>query len=371
MGLGGDAMKRLLACLLGLASAVQGTAPPDAQARFLAGLPVETTELEPFAREAAWQQHAAASHRVWIDVEDRQLAPLHAWMAAVHPEAYRDPAPLFYLFSGPDFLYANAFFPEASDYILCGREPVGGLPNVAALAPDARAAALAGLRTALNASLSYSFFITADMKKDLVSTELSGTLPVLYFFLARTGCRIHEATLVQLGADGQLTSGKSKTPGVKITFTGPLGRPQTLWYFTTDLSDWGAKANPAFLAFCRRQGQGNALVKAASYLMHLDSFSTARQFLLGNVRHLVQDDSGIPFRHFKPERWTLHLHGNYPGPIEIFQQHFQADLDAAFRNASSGPLPFGFGYQWRPPVSSLIFARSTPSIPRAIPVDEE
>lgn len=364
-------MKRLLACLLGLATVAESAAPPDAQARFLAGLPVETTELEPLAREAAWQQHAAECHRAWIDVEDRQLAHLHPWMAAVHPEAYRDPAPVFYLFSGPDFLYANALFPEASDYILCGREPVGNLPNAATLTPAARATALAGLRTALNASLSYSFFITADMKKDLVDTELAGTLPVLYFFLARTGCRITGAERVQLGADGQLSTGTTKTPGVRIRFTGPRGRAQTLWYFTTDLSDWGAKANPAFLAFCRRQGQGNALVKAASYLMHLDSFGTARSFLLGNVRHLVQDDSGIPYRYFKPDRWTLRLHGRYAGPIEIFQQHFQADLDAAFRAGSSGPLPFGFGYQWRPPVSSLIFASSTPAIPRAIPVDEE
>ena len=364
-------MMRLFACLLGLASAAQGVAPPDAQARFLAGLPVESPELEPIAREAAWQEHAVACHRAWIGVEDRQLANLHPWMAATHPAIYRDTAPLFYLFSGPDFLYANALFPEARDYLLCGREPVGQLPDAAALKPEARAAALTSLRTALNASLSYSFFITADMKKDLVETELSGTLPVLYFFLARTGCRITDAELVQLDAGGQVTSGKSKTPGVRIRFIGRQGRPQTLWYFTTDLSDWGIQANPGFLAFCRRQGTGNALVKAASYLMHLDSFGRARDFLLGHTRHLIQDDSGIPFRDFPPDRWTLRLHGNYPGPIEIFQQHFQADLDAAFKAGSSGPLPFGFGYQWRPGVSSLIVATAGRIIPRAIPVEDE
>ena len=35
---------------------------------------------------------------------------------------------MFYMFSGPDFLYANAFFPNASTYILCGIEPVGPVP---------------------------------------------------------------------------------------------------------------------------------------------------------------------------------------------------------------------------------------------------
>lgn len=365
-------MKALLPCLLFFAApALQAAAPPDHQARFLAGLSVEATELEPLAREAAWQEHAAAFHRAWLDVEDRQLANIHPWMAQNFAFIREDPSPLFYLFSGPDFLYANAFFPNAGEYILCGREPVGSLPDVAALSAPSRAGALRNLRQTLNTILSYSFFITADMKSDLANTQLSGTLPVLYLFLARTGCRITSAELVKLDAAGNLTKEKSKTPGVRITFTGARGQTQTLWYFTTDLSNWGVKDNPAFMEFCKQRGKGNGFVKAASYLMHMNEFSTARGFLLGGTRNLIQDDSGIPYRFFDAANWMVSLHGNYPGPIPLFKQHFQSDLNAAFKSGAAGPLPFGAGYQWRPGASSLIIATARSAVLRALPVEED
>ena len=41
------------------------------------------------------------------------------------PDAFASKATMFYMFSGPDFLYADTFFPNASTYILCGIEPMG------------------------------------------------------------------------------------------------------------------------------------------------------------------------------------------------------------------------------------------------------
>lgn len=67
---------------------------------------------------------------------------------------------MFYMFSGPDFLYANAFFPYARTYILCGIEPVGALPDVARIDRQVLPFALANLRKSLESVLSFSFFIT-------------------------------------------------------------------------------------------------------------------------------------------------------------------------------------------------------------------
>jgi hypothetical protein len=363
-------MKKILLSLLCLAFQLHAAAPPDHQARYLAGLSVDATELEPYAREAAWQDHSASFHRAWLDLEERQLSKIRIWMPTTLNYIYEDPSPLFYNFSGPDFLYANAFFPNASTYILCGREPVGTLPDIAALNHETRASALGNLRTALNAILSFSFFITKDMKNDLSQTQLSGTIPVLYVFLARAGCRITDAQLVKLDSAGNLTKDKSKTPGVKISFIGTTGKEQTLYYFTTDLSNWGIKNNPAFMEFCKKQGAGNGFVKAASYLMHMNEFSTVRDFLLGNTRHIIQDDSGIPLKYFPADQWTVSLYGNYPGPIELFKEYFQTDLDAAMKSSAAGSLPFGVGYQWRPGISSLIVGTAYRSIPKAEPVEE-
>lgn len=342
----------------------------DEQARFLAGLNVDGSALEPVAREQAWQDHAAEFHRAWSDLEERQLSQIRTWVPSSLASIYSDPSPLFYMFSGPDFLYANAFYPNASTYILCGREPVGMIPDVSSLSSEARSAALKNMRTALNAILSFSFFITADMRTDLTQTQLSGTLPVLYVFLSRMGCRIEEVKLVGLSATGELTQERSKTPGVRITFLGTTGKTQTLYYFTTDLSNWGIKDNPGFMQFCDKQGVGNGFAKAASYLMHLNEFTTVRDFLLNKTRHMIQDDSGIPFQYFKQSDWMISLYGHYAGPIDLFKQHEQADLRAAFAAEKPGDLPFGVGYQWRPGVSSLMVGSSMKQVPKAEAVAE-
>jgi hypothetical protein len=358
-----------LLVLLILARA-QAASSADEQARFLAGLNVDGSGLEPVSREQAWLDHAAEFHRAWSDLEKRQLSQIRTWMPSSCSYIYSDPSPLFYMFSGPDFLYANAFYPNAATYILCGREPVGMIPDVMSLSYEARSAALKNMRTALNAILSFSFFITADMKTDLTQTQLSGTLPVLYVFLTRMGCRIEEVKLVGLTALGELTQEKFKTPGVRITFLGTTGKTQTLYYFTTDLSNWGIKDNPGFMQFCDKQGVGNGFAKAASYLMHLNEFSTVRDFLLNKTRHMVQDDSGIPFQFFKESDWMMSLYGHYAGPIDLFKQHEQADLRAAFEAEKSGDLPFGVGYQWRPGVSSLMISSAMRQVPKAEAVAE-
>jgi len=342
----------------------------DEQARFLAGLNVDGTEFEPLAREESWQEHSTEFHRAWADLEERQLSSLRGWMSTSLSYVQSDPGPLFYMFSGPDFLYANAFYPNATTYILCAREPVGAIPDVASLPSSSRGAALKNMRTALNAILSFSFFITADMKSDLTQTQLSGTLPVLYVFLARMGCQITGVELVKIDGSGNFTQEKSKTPGVKIAFLGTTGKAQTLYYFTSDLSNWAIKENPGFIEFCKKQGQGNALVKAASYLMHMNEFSSVRDFLLGNTKNILQDDSGIPFRFLQPDQWYMGLYGTYPGPIDLFKQYDQPDLHAAFTADKTGELPFGVGYQWRPGVSSLIVSTALKAVPKAEPVAE-
>ena len=90
------------------------------------------------------------------------------------------------------------------------------------------------------------------MKTDLEHEQLKGTLPIFYVFLARSGKTITDVNFVTLDKGGQPhktvpnEKGKGLTPGVRITFTGaPDAPPQTLYYFTTDLSNDGIRASPA------------------------------------------------------------------------------------------------------------------------------
>jgi len=329
----------------------------DATAKYLAGMSVEGTPLEARGRDTAWQRHAAEFTRAWDQLEVDQLGKIRGWAPDFLGEPYQEQAPMFYMFSGPDFLYANAFFPEASAYFLCGMEPVGAIPDLEKIPRAVVDPVLTNLRKSLETSLSWSFFITKKMKSDMAQKELSGTLPILYVFLARLGDTIQSVELVALDRVGNFVpDGKGTTPGAKIVFTNPRGREQTLYYFDTNLSDEGIKNAPGFMKLCEQQGPGLSMVKAATYLMHEPWFSSVRNFLLTRSKVLIQDDSGIPFRFFDRATWRVRCCGRYVGPIEIFKKFPQPDLGQAFSQSNPALLEFGFGYQWRPHRSSLIIA---------------
>ena len=334
---------KLLALLAAAALAAplaRATQSPDEAARFLAGLPVRDAGLAALEAQPGWAAHADKLGRAWTRMDQRQLVKVRAWAAEMMPEANRSNAAVFYFFSGPDFLYAQTFFPNSADYILCGTEPVGTVPDMAQMPPGALDADLENLRRSLETMLTTHYFITKDMRVDLTRGQVAGTLPILYVFLARTGCTIRSVS--------------TNATGAQIEFTGPGGQRQTLHYFKTDLSNGGA--NAAFLAFCKKHAPGMSLVKSASYLMHGDSFSTARNFLLANSSVIVQDDSGIPLHAFDPQRWRLRFCGNYEGPIELFKDHYQPDLAAAYQRSNPAALGFAFGYAWQAAKGALVIA---------------
>ena len=330
----------LLAALALAAAPARAAQSPDEAARFLAGLPVRDAGLAALAAQPAWAAHAEHLGKAWTRMDQRQLVKVRAWAAANIPAANRSSAPVFYFFSGPDFLYAQTFFPNSANYILCGTEPVGTVPELALMPPAALDADLGNLRQALSTMLTTHYFITKDMRVDLTRGQVAGTLPILYVFLARTGCTIRSVS--------------TNAGSAQIEFTGPGGQRQTLHYFKTDLSNGGG--NAAFLAFCKKLAPGLSLVKSASYLMHGDGFSTARDFLLANSSLIVQDDSGIPLRAFDSRRWTLRFWGNYEGPIDLFKQHYQPDLAAAYQHSNPAALGFAFGYAWQPAKGALLIA---------------
>ena len=332
-------LKVILALLVLCSPALaQRGASVNDTARFLAGLPVGGA-LEPLAKSGAWESHASLIDHAWAKKETAQVGPIRTWMAAHASGAYRSGAPMYYMFSGPDFLYANTFFPNARTYILCGLEPVGQVPDLTRMSPETLRGELAALRGSMSTMLSFHYFITKDMRAELGHGQLGGTLPILYVFLARLGNTVLDTTFVN-----------SPAPGVKIDFSRG-GSTQTLYYFKTDLSG----GNSAFLKWSAGYGPGNSLLKAASYLMHTEGFSGVKNFLLSNSRVIVQDDSGIPLRSFG-KGWTVNLYGRYVPHAEMFGKYHQADLAALFEKNPPPELGFAFGYHWQKERGILILA---------------
>src|SRR5688500_5321467 len=98
--------------LTGLPSAV-GQSSANEQARFLAGLPVRDSRVAEYARDRVWVDHATAMDAAWGKQQQRQISRVRSWAGTFLPES-RSTGTMYYMFSGPDFLYANAFFPNAS-----------------------------------------------------------------------------------------------------------------------------------------------------------------------------------------------------------------------------------------------------------------
>jgi hypothetical protein len=349
----------LVLCLATVAPPTWAAESPNDVARFLAGLPVaEDSPLAPLTKEAAWQQHARALDAAWSRVDKERLSKIRDWSAA----NLTKPQPtVLYMFSGPDFLYVNAFFPNRTTYVMSGLEPIGQIPSVTPGLRKGYARALAGLRSAVGTALNYSFFITRDMQGDSSQRSLRGVLPVLYLFLARAGKTITDVTLVAVDKEGKLVEAGTKdaAQGVKITFTGQEGKVQTLYYFQTDLSNGGV-ARSGFLKFCEQLGVAEIFIKSASYLLHGGNFTTVRTFLLARAATVVQDDSGIPVRFFSAPEWKLQPFGRYVGPISIFSGQYQRGLSELFRKMNPPRLEFGMGYRWRPHESNVLLATRAP-----------
>lgn len=329
-------------------------------ARFLAGLPPSAgSPLKPVTGDKSWQEHARYFDSAWADLELHQLSRIRTWANECLGETYAKPSVIYYMFSGPDYLYVDSFFPNGSTYVLCGIEPVGTLPEIVRIPRGTLAAGLHHLQVELNSVLSFGFFITKEMKTELENHELAGTLPIICVFMARSNKVIQEVTFVGLDKSGALqpSGGKGLIPGVKITFTKQSGGPlQTLYYFCSNISDDGVKDTPGFLKFCGQLGPGNSLVKAASYLMHEKGFTKIRSCLLDQSQTLVQDDSGIPVRYFTPDKWKLRLFGSYHGPIELFKQWYQPELVELYNKSNPVPLSFGIGYKHHASESTLMLA---------------
>ena len=333
--------------------------PPNDTARFLAGMPVrKDSPLVPLTSDPAWLEHSASFEKAFARLNTRQLSHLHEWQTTYLPESM-EPIPVaYYMFSGPDFLYVDQFFPKASVYILCGKESLGPPPDPLRVV-DLRAA-FYNLENAMNSSLRYGLFITKDMKVDLQQQQLNGTLPILYVFLARAGKDIDEVAFGSLDSGGnfnQSAPGRGGTPGVRIRYRdGETGQNQTLFYFTTDISDGGIAATPGFMRFCDHHGVGVSLLKSSSYLMFESGFNRVRDFILNHSKIIVQDDAGIPLDHFDRSKWSLRVFGNYVGPIEIFKQFYQPKLTELYNTSNPPLLLFNYGYRWNYQNSNLIVA---------------
>ncbi len=326
------------------------------RARFLAGLAVpESSTLAKLEQATEWKQHQKTLDEDWKQLGER-LSSMDGW-ARAQLDGHVDPTlPLVYLFGGPDVITAVTLFPQAKSYLLAGLEPVGQVSSPEALPPKALDEALDALSYALRTTVRTSFFRTNEMGRDLSGKpkqEIKGVLPIVLLFLARAEARVTEVERLEIDAKTGVAAAKPETesfgsgiPAFRVTFQRKgAAAPQTLTYLRADVINDSLAKTPGFATFVKTFTPGNTLLKAASFILHDNNFSTTRELLLEGSAAILQEDSGVPYRFFKKATWETTCFGKYARPRPPFEHEYQADL-AAYCNAQPArPLPFIIGYR--------------------------
>ncbi|OIP72427.1 MAG: hypothetical protein AUK43_03080 [Oscillatoriales cyanobacterium CG2_30_40_61] len=329
-------------------------------AKLIAGMKVDPkSQFYPLTQSKFWVNYHGFIEPAWSKLEKEQLAKVSQWSKQELDRINQSNPRIFYPFSGPDFLYANLFFPTAQEYLLVALEPVGTMPNFKELSESQRHQKLGDVKNSLYSLLQFSFFQTKEMKSDLSN---QGVLPLILLFMARTNNRILELEYIGLDQDAKVQKfEKGMIPGVKIDFVPPGEKePRTLYYFSADISDDGLKKTPQFSKFIKQIEQPVTYLKAASYLMHRPAFAEIRELILAQSQAILQDDSGIPLNFFAEKQWNLNFFGTYTTPISLFSVRYQPDLRKVYQSNAVKPLNFGVGYKFGVNQSNMMLATKKP-----------
>lgn len=315
-----------------------------------------------------YTEFSAAFSKRWHEFDSTRIQQLKGFRENELAKEIKPEPNLFYPFSGPDILYAGLFFPDAEKIVMIGLEPVGTLPDFAAMKGDSVKRYYSQLNTSLNAILKFSFFRTESMNKDLKHSEVDGTIHLLLLFLNGTGNNLVSAKPVTIDSLGRkqyidsfaaLKKSNYKTKGVEIIFITPDNKVKELSYYSLNVVDIAMDSNRGFRTYLEGLRNFNTYLKGASYLLHKSYFSVVRNVILNGASTIVQDDSGIAYRYFaqNSDVWTYKLYGDYTRPISLFKNAYQKDLDSLYRKQGSTPLGFGIGYNFKDKNSNLMVAK--------------
>ena len=309
--------------------------------------------LIPNNLKAQWTQYTNKMNSTYSDVNSKKEI-MSVWR---DKNISVSQGTLFYPFSGPDFLHANVFFPNYDTIVMIGLEPTGSADVKLSQYTDPQV--FSDITRSLSAILNHSFFLTKEMAVDFTNTKLNGTLPVFMHFFSRTGYSIYSVEDVFLKSNGEIVNMK-ENKSVEGLYKGVCyqvikdNKLKLIYYFSMNLMDGnynnnnGLKDHPEIGLMMNRFNIKTTYLKAASYLLHNDSFSIIKDLILKNTNQIVQDDSGFPIRYLiNNKTWNTSFYGSYTKPISLFNVRYQQDLYDCYHNPAlpAGELPFGIGYK--------------------------
>jgi hypothetical protein len=335
----------------------------DNKVAFISGMAHTKTEcLGILDTTKKWKSFAIAMDTMFQKIETNRLQKMRIW-ADSQLVKNQATTTVFYPFSGPDFLNANVFFPKADNYIMIALEPIGDLPNLCKMQTKGINNYLNNVNRSLSDIFMRSYFITMKMLGALNKDSVNGTVPLISLFIKRTGHNI--VSIKYIGVDllgkwhymDSIKNMKGVTKGVKIDFVDlECDKPQSVFYFKTDISNDGLNVNPGFRKYLSQLPNSYTYLKAASYLMQWKEFSMIRNTIFEKSDCILQDDSGIGFQYFDKTKWDIRLYGKYQKPNKEFGNINEPELAKAYKDSIYRAVPFVLGYNWKTKSINMLYA---------------
>lgn len=312
----------------------------------LAGLPQKSYQAD----TGFSKKYVTGIQDEWSKLDSEFIQPILTWTKQNINHSLKGNKTCFYPFSGADFLYANAFFPDADNYILIGLEPAGSINDPSKMNDKDLADYLFSCNKAMFMSHDKGFYRTNSMKVDFSKKYLDGTVHNILFYVARRGYSISGIDYFELDT----TTGKpiytkaefgakNDKYGVKVRYIdGNIEK--SIYYMQYDLWNPKLEKKQELFKFVDSFGGHYLFLKAASYLSQYPQYSLIHDYMMKSSTLVIQDDSGIPYKSFD-SNWNVELWGNFKTVLRMFKNYDQPDLKEAYEKLTTKKkLPFQIGY---------------------------
>jgi hypothetical protein len=316
----------------------------------------------------------------------RYVGVAQPYLSALLPKDL--PSKVVYPFGGGDLATALTTYPDAQEITTISLELSGDPRRIQGMDRKSLDQSLSRLRR----QISELFFIddysrSETLKKTqrgdipgeltffLVGLSIHGYEPVnLRYFTLQPDGSVHYLSEREIAESEQRLAKKQKSTwwppdfsesfaNAEITFR-PIGAPagtplRVHRHIAQNLAD-EALEKSALIAHLSQKGTVAAILKASSYLVWLDAFSTIRNYLLGHASFIVSDSTGVPPSLATRAGFVQETYGRFTGSLLPASGAYNRELRKLWRTQPHRKLPFRYGYMSQSQPHLLVTKKPAP-----------
>ena len=336
---------------------------------YISGLAATSDVYKKKEEAPFWLAFAKSVNVQWTSFDSSVLVPMKQWAGQDLRESRLITKTLFCPFGGPDLVTSVAFYPEAMKTVLMGLEPVGNLPDFDGNTPEWAGQFFKDSELILSDFLKSGYFVIEHMNEAFTKGRVDGALPLMGFFLKRTGNSIVGVRRLAVNGKGgwvetpyaSLKKFPKRPCGVRVDYVRTGDKAiRSVYYFSCDPGDATFKKNSPVCRLFDGFEAVTTLIRSASYRLHYDDFPNLRNMIMTKSLYVLEDDTCIPYGYFKRAGWEIQLYGAYAKPAEGLSAVVeQKDLKAAYDDPAGNvrKLPFHFGYGGESKIDSLLLMK--------------